>query len=452
LHSNTLHTDTRARAGHSHKPSKLALPNTYRAWLETLVLTCACFIPLSAWILLFSPAENSLLFWACLAPLVIAAFHGTAFGLASLAATIIFLAGGMPLIEASFTTQGAELAHGNHHYKFPLPSWSGIALWIFAVGECRRYWQRRALAAEIALDRASQRIKRFSRNYRLLKHSHEKLSQTVSQPTSHIRGAVRQLKTQAAKTPPPRLRHLGKSLLNIFCDFGALQCAGLYTYHPANNGDKLTLSHSLGLDHQLDQSDPMLTRALESGAVQYVGDQFRSDKSRYQLCIPFVDCTGKTHAVIAAESIQFFALNTEHVMLLDVLAQICADLLNEEQVTSVLEEHDGHVFKQKIKAYRTKARQTFLNVCVVTLQTKAAHQDHLLRELVGVFRDTDTLWFHQQPGREDNARVIRPALSVLMPMTDSQEAQAAIKRVEAILKSQNHNIAVYLHINKIKTL
>lgn len=400
-----------------------------------------------------------MLLWACLAPLLLTVFHGTVFGLTSLGATILFLAGGLPTVGLLLMELNMlGLNNTPISYKLPLADWSGIALWLFCVGECRRFWRKKAISAEATLEKANQRIERFSRNYQLLKASHDQLSQSCTEITPHVRGAVRQLKQLAACTPAPRLRHLGKTVMEIFAEFGAIQCAGLYTCH----GDALTLCHQVGVSHSVADQDPMLKAALETGELQYISGQMRSTQSRYQLCIPFVDSTGKTHAVIAAESIRFFALNADHLTLLAVLAHVCADLLNDELLATVLEEHQEHLFRQKIKAYKSRAQQNFMKVCVVTLETTSATQGHLLRELVGVFRDTDTLWFHQEPTTHDantasdtnNTTDIaeQQLLTVLMPMTNAEEAHLAVERIISHLQVKTNNPATGINIRTLKTL
>lgn len=474
-------------------PSTHHAIQSYRAWWETILLTCLSFAPLCAWILLFEPRGQYLLFWACLTPLLLTSFHGTVFGLTSLVMTIIFLASGLPLVVQILTA--FDLLNIDRNilgFKLPLPAWSGVALWLFCVGECRRFWRKKAIIAEAKLQKTNQRLERFSRNYQLLKASHDQLAHASTEITPHVRGAVKKLKQLAANTPAPRLRHIGKSVLEIFTEFGSLQCAGLYAFHD----DTLTLCQSTGVNHQLEQKDPMLREALETGALQFVSGKMRSSHSQYQLCIPFCDSSGKIQAVIAAESVRFFALNADHLSLLAVLAHVCADLLNDALLATVLEEHQEHIFRQKISAYKSSAEQYAIPTCFATLEITAnaslaatstvnesatpgisttdtltpdtaTHQaesfdtesldtetlqtHQYLRDLTGIFRDTDTLWFHGL-AKADTAQTETPALSVLMPMTTIEEAQLAIQRVESYLNAMHNDSAIKLETRELKAL
>lgn len=429
------------------------------------MLTLGFCVPLTLWVAWFAPDPTVALLWSCLAPLILSAFHGTAYGLLSLAMTLAFLAWGLPVIVPSLIDSPALLAQNTtlsteyYPYQFPLSWWAGSALWVFFVGECRRFWRRRALAATTALEKANQRIERFSRNYQLLKASHNQLTQATGEITPHIRGAIRELKRVAACTPTPRLQLLGKTILDIFVDVGALQCAGFY----AVQGAKLLLSHSTSSKHQLAPTDPMLLSALRSGEPQFVSGRSHNSNSQYQICIPFTDSTGTTLAIIAAEDIRFFALNNEHITLLAVLAHVCADMLNEELLSTVLEPHEEHIFNQKINAFRSKAQHYHLKACVLTVQMgRLAHSDHL-RSLIGVFRDTDTLWFHNthceeqasqtasqktsqtKPADGDEAsNAALPVLSVFMPMTTKQEAELAIARANSRLQAKYSELSPVL--------
>ncbi|MEJ2756594.1 MAG: hypothetical protein P8104_12400, partial [Gammaproteobacteria bacterium] len=198
----------------------------------------------------------SALLWVLSIPLVLSIFHGTHCGLISGVITLLAIRFNLP------NPASLQLAA-------TLPA----LLWLIAAGECRRFWYQRANHDRHQWNKTKQRLEHYSRNYQLLKASHDALVNSEHDVVPHLRGTIRDLKTRAAEIPPPRLSSLGDTILDLFAEHGALQCAGLYEIVRDTHHETLRPQRTLGVGHQLERTDPMLQQALTTQELQFVNAQ-----------------------------------------------------------------------------------------------------------------------------------------------------------------------------------
>lgn len=377
----------------------------------TIVAVISTFV----WIHSYSPEPSSTVngfFWPVLGPLIISLRYGFVKGFIC---ALITIAGVACVMKVTGTLN-----------VFPFSLAVGMLLAVMISGEFRDYWHRSTQKYVLAHKTMSQQLDSFTKNYHLLKVSHDQLEQRTAGQIISLRSEINTLQNLAAKHADRRFESLAEPLLNLLANIGGIQVAGLYKV--TNNRIETTSYAILGDQHQLKTKDPMLldmltNKKLLSPATLGTDEEH---KSRYQLCIPLLDTGGTLQAFVLAESVKFFSLTPTNIALLSLVADNAADLLSSELLTPILESHQANLFTHYLqRALYNKRHYGADSSLVIFVDTTGTHEE-VLKSIVNYRRGTDVYWTCSSPENY-------PRLIVLLPLITTFDTSQYIKRVEDYL-------------------
>ncbi|MGK0250288.1 MAG: hypothetical protein ACI910_003057, partial [Oleispira sp.] len=153
------------------------------------------------WIHSYSPELSATVnnfFWPVLGPLVISLRYGFARGFICALVTIAGI--------ASFMKITGNLA------AFPFSLAVGMILSVMISGEFRDYWHRKSQKHVLAHQSMRQQLDSFTKNYHLLKVSHDQLEQRTAGQTISLRTEINTLQNLATKHADRRLESLAEPL------------------------------------------------------------------------------------------------------------------------------------------------------------------------------------------------------------------------------------------------
>lgn len=382
------------------------------AWIE---ITIVAVISTYVWIHMGSPVLNSTVngfFWPVLGPLLIALRYGFAKGFICALLTILGLAS---VMKETGTLE-----------SFPLSPAVGTLLTAMIAGEFRNYWHRLKKKLELEHKCMSQKLDSFTKNYHLLKVSHDQLEQRSAGQTISLRSEIHALQNIATEHTDHRFESLREPLLNLFADIAGLQVAGIYKV--TNNNIECNSCTILGDQHQLKTNDPMLQDMLETKKLLSPAKLSANEEhnSRYQLCIPLLDAAGILQAVVLAESAKFFLLTPANIALLSLVASHAADLLSEDLITPILAPHQADLFTQYIQRARYNKRHYGADSSLVVFSDPTGTHTKVLNSVANFRRGTDVYWTCKTQNNE-------PRLMVLLPLTTPYDTAQYIDRVKELL-------------------
>ncbi|OAN13075.1 hypothetical protein A3K86_15535 [Photobacterium jeanii] len=384
------------------------------AWLETAVIAV---LSIYIWMKSDSLAPTSTehnFFWPLFGPLLIALRYGFAKGFICALLTTAGLATAMRITGVL------------EFYPFSLAV--GTILTAMIAGEFRDYWHNINQRHILDHQYMSQKLESFTKNYHLLKVSHDQLEQRTAGQTISLRASIQTLQKIASSHADKRLEFIGRPLLNLLSEIGGLQVAGIYKV--VNGKIDPNVHAVLGDQHRLVLNDPMLqdmmeTRKLLSPAK--IGDN-EVHKSRYQLCIPLLDTMGNLQAAALAENAKFFMLTPANVALLSLVSNHAADLLSDSLLTPVLKANQRDLFQQYLARAKYNKRHYGADSNLVAFVDTTGKHGKVLHNVVNYRRGADVYWTCQSTSNQ-------PVLMVLLPLTTTFDSQQYINRVTELLKN-----------------
>ena len=385
--------------------------SAWGGWLETFILA-ALVIAAS-----FVTQQNHDPFrlaggfpWPILAPLLAGLRYGFAYGFVS---TLIILA----TLGVAINQQWQQAA------EFPLGWALGVVVVAMVTGEFRDMWGRRLHRLEGAYQYRAERLEEFTRNYQLLRLSHDRLEQTVANSGFSLREGITRLQPVLAAIegengPAPAAF---QNLIEFIAEYGAVTqacIAGISAEHLNAN----QVLAQVGERFEIDANDPVLSAALESGevaAVNFASEEVM-DQSQLLAAIPLADSTGEIHALLLVRSMPFFAFHENNLKLIAVLAAHGIDHLRLGAGASSVRRFIASFDRVYQDFLRFKLDASLLRLSGNPADVLAAHGK--LRSLV---RAIDIACIARDGGR--------PVALVLLPLTDGVSAQAWMERTEGVL-------------------
>ena len=206
--------------------------------------------------------------WLVLGPLLAGLRYGFVYGFVSALLILVVLG-----VAINLQWQAAS--------GFPLPWGIGVVVVAMVAGEFRDMWGRRLHRLEGAFQYRAERLEEFTRNYQLLRLSHDRLEQTVANSGLSLREGI---------------MHLQSTL-------GAIM--GI----TADRIDTARILARVGEDFTIDDNDPVLRTALESGELAAVNiiTENAANLSPLLAAVPVTDSTGEVHAMLLVRSMPFSA-------------------------------------------------------------------------------------------------------------------------------------------------
>ncbi|SEK60883.1 protein PelD [Nitrosovibrio tenuis] len=345
--------------------------------------------------------------WPILAPLLAALRYGFIHGFVS--ALLILAALGISINQ-----------HWQTSPEFPLAWAIGVIVMAMVAGEFRDMWQRRLHRLEGAYQYRAERLEEFTRNYQLLRLSHDRLEQTVANSGFSLREGIMHLQSVLDGIDGANgLTNTSlQRLIEFVAEYGALTQACIVGIQ----GDRINATRILahvGEQFVIDDNDPVLITALESGELAAVNftTGIAMDQNQLLAAIPISDSTGDIHAMLLVRSMPFFAFHENNLKLIAVLVAHGVDHLrfgtampSIARFLAAFERVHQDYLKFKLDAALLRLSGTNANVMVAyeKLRTSVRAID-----LICIARDNG-----------------QPVVWVLLPLTDIANARAWMQRVD----------------------
>jgi len=385
------------------------------AWLETIVV--ALF---SVWVWnknSVSVVESALsteasFFWPLFGPMLISIRYGFANGVIC----------GLMVIAG--VASSLQLNENIQNFSFSLSV--GMILTLMIVGEFRDHWQEINQKFNLDHDYMRQKLESFTKNYHLLKVSHDQLEHRIAGERVSLRASVNRLQEIALANTEKRFENMRSAFLNIIGEIVGFEVAGIYRIKndEIDKNDCAVISEH----HQLDLKDPMLKNMMETNKLLTAAKLGKDEihKSRYQICIPLLDTANNLQAIVVAEKVKFFMLTPSNVALLSLVSNFAADLLNEHLQVTVLNAQQKHLFEQYLKRAEENRRQFGADTSLVIFVGFLPKYRRALQEVISFRRGADVYWHCFTKERE-------PVLVVLLPLTTVWGAQQYVNRIKELL-------------------
>lgn len=396
------------------------LGSAWAGWFETIALT-AIMIVASFVTQQQDPFRLGGGFpWPILGPLLAGLRYGFVYGFVSALLILVIL--GVAI------NQEWQAASG-----FPLAWAIGVVVVAMVAGEFRDMWGRRLHRLEGAYQYRAERLEEFTRNYQLLRLSHDRLEQTVANSGLSLREGIMHLQSALDAIDGLTESSLQK-LIEFVAEYGALTQACIVGL-TADRIDATRVLARIGEDFTIDDSDPVLKTALESGELAAVNLITENAAGHNELlaAIPVTDSTGEIHAMLLVRSMPFFAFHENNLKLIAVLVAHGVDHLRFGAATSSIAR-----FMVSFERVRQDYEEFRLDATLLRLSGARADVMAAYEKLRSSIRAIDMICMAQDKEQ--------PVIWVMLPLTNAAETQAWMQRADGVLAKVTNEL---LPINEI---
>jgi hypothetical protein len=291
-------------------------------WLETFGVTLV--IPVIGAVLnredpFFVHAEFP---WVWFGPLLVALRYGIAPALGSVALLALAWLGGS--------------LSGLNNGTFPLHFMLGGALLALISGQFSSIWTTRLRRSDQLSRHASERFQQLSRAYFMVRHSHDRLEQSlISRPVT-LRQAMMELRRLLVEKGGMVSPELAGELMVILAHYCSLSSAAIYAVRDGKP-DTAPLAQC-GQGAPCKPDDLLLRSAIESGTTAYqaVNRLVDGQHSCYLVAAPLVTSGGKLLGVLLVSDMPFMALHRETLQILGVLLAYASDHVEAVSIARTL--------------------------------------------------------------------------------------------------------------------
>jgi hypothetical protein len=358
--------------------------------------------------------------WLWLAAAILALRYGSVIGVFSMA----FALAGWFLLQTWGGLAG----------EFPRASFLGGLILALIAGEFSDVWNARLNQAQAVNAYIDERLHALTYNHYLLSVSHERLEQeliarpfTLREMFAAMRARVLREEVRGEALPA------ADWLIQLLAQTCRLECAALFAIDDAQLRPQAVAA--IGDFGPLDESDPMLAAALESGQLTHVqSEPFVEDDrpSRYVVCAPAVTSSGRLLGVLVVQRMPFTALTLETLQLVTVLLAYYADSIDHAEATRpVLAEYPrcpGDFALELVRMQRLLATAAIRSSLVAFVARDAQVASEWFPRIDRLRRTVDVGWSH----RDGELRV----LLVLLPLTAQSGLAGYLERIGRTLREQ----------------
>ncbi|MDX1635065.1 MAG: PelD GGDEF domain-containing protein [Marinobacter sp.] len=387
-------------------------------WLEMLLVTGLCF-GLGAWNRPEDPFYLAASFpWPVIAPLLVGLRYGFFMALVS---ALLILAG----LGAYLRLQGTV---GDFPYVWTI----GLLAVSLLAGEFRDFWDRQREKLQASNTYYNQRLEEFTRNYYLLKVSHDRLEQQLAGSSNSLREALRRLYGDLAKAEGRDLdRNRAQAMLQVLVRYGQLQVAGLHAVKQGRVEPEPLAT--VGRYQTVSPSDPLLLHAFEERTMVSIQSEYRQRHETLNTdllaAIPLIDSEGRLMAFCLVEAMPFFSFESRSLRFLAILAGHMADMISEQAQTPAHETAQWRTLRRHIARVGVDASEHGLPGAVLAIRVPEASSARTLSDQIRrIRRGLDIIAEHHGE--------YGCLLVVLMPLTDELGAQGYLQRLEDQLRQQ----------------
>lgn len=279
----------------------------YWVWkfIETLVLTLllifvACLVrakdPFSLW----GPIP-----WLLLIPIFCSLYFGAVYGVLSLALILLALVYYQPITDST-------------HWSIQIYVFGGLCFTLLA-GVFSSYWKARIAHVEHLNRYVREHLEDLSRDYYLLRISHERIEQAYIVKPISLRDAFFQIQQDAAEANHEITQRNAERLLGLFGQYCSINNAALCLLSPKGNIKALAF---MGGVFDIKPEDALLQHVLQNNETSYLAVNRLSEKefSAYKAVIPLVNVQRKLIGFVIIKDIPFWSLTHDNLEVLSVFA------------------------------------------------------------------------------------------------------------------------------------
>jgi len=395
------------------------------AWTETILLTL--FVPLMGYLINNEdPFFLSYTFpWLLFASLLPAIRYGFGYGFAS------------AILLVSFISLAWEFKFVTIEY-FPSSFILGLLIFTMIIGEFTDMWLRKLGRQEVINKAQKKRLDEFTRNYQLLKVSHDRLENRLASSTHSLRESLISLKIKAKEIEGNTdvLQKISFDILSILSDFAYVQNANIFQVKSNALISAKPLA-TLGKSVLIDSFNPMVRKTLETDRLVSINhdiyelDDNPMNKSSLLATVPISDTEGHIYGIVAIQEIPFVAFHQENLQL---IAVICGHIGDQISHTEHRYSIDGlqntdflHFIKRTIFDRKQFDIDTILLALVLPIDTELSSSIETM--LLGQMRGLDRAWIH-------NSTESRKVVFLLMPLTSIVEYKVYKERMSQLFKEK----------------
>lgn len=358
--------------------------------------------------------------WPVLGPLLAGLRYGFVYGFVSALLILVVLG-----VAINLQWQAAS--------GFPLPWAIGVVIVAMVAGEFRDMWGRRLHRLEGAFQYRAERLEEFTRNYQLLRLSHDRLEQTVANSGLSLREGIMHLQSTLDAIDGLTETSLQK-LIEFVAEYGALTQACIVGI-TADRIDTARILARVGEDFTIDDNDPVLKTALESGELAAVNliTENAANLNPLLAAVPVTDSTGEVHAMLLVRSMPFFAFQENNLKLIAVLVAHGVDHLRFGAATSSVTR-----FIASFERVRRDHEEFRLDAMLLRLSGARADVMAAYEKLRSSIRAIDMICLTQDKEQ--------PVIWIMLPLTNPAEAQAWMQRADGVLAKVTSEL---LSINEV---
>lgn len=357
--------------------------------------------------------------WIMIIPMFFALFFNTSYGLLSM--TILLIVYGIKPAHVSLDLLTMQ--------EYLVGGFTVVVL----AGVFSTYWKRVISHDENLNEYLRKHMEDLSKDYYLLKLSHERLEHAyITKPLS-FRGAINLLKTELSGNSLVFKEETGLKLLTIFSQYCTISNAMLVIKEDPNVNTFSTVT-SLGRPFALDNNDALIQAVLNEGTTNFVAvNQLDSHiQSEYLAVIPLLDDENNVFGLIIIKDMPFWLLNDENMTALSVFASVI--MLHMPHPQKILE----------LFSLFPEFEQKFLEELYLLRKLKKYHEiDSVLAALIvpaGYFQD-QIIYSLKQSVRSLDYIISLPYkdkvfLMVLMPLTPESGAYGYESRLKEWIKHE----------------
>jgi polysaccharide biosynthesis protein PelD len=395
------------------------------AWIETILITI--FVPLFGyWVHEDDPFFLKHDFpWLLFAPILPAMRYGFGHGFTS---AIILIS----MIAIAWRFELAPLS------RFPSGYALGLLMLTMLVGEFTDMWLRQLGKKDVINNAQRKRLDEFTRNYQLLKVSHDRLENRLASGTNSLREALVNLKLKSKSTEGQSnvLQKVSVDILTMLADYSFVQSANIYQIQ----SDKLINTKplaTLGNIVLVDPYNPIIRKSLETGLLVSINNEIYEEdddpmnKSNLLAAVPVSDVDGYIWGVIAIHEMPFVAFHTENLQLISVLCGHIGDLISLAEHRYSYGDSESSIFLYFLA--RTISDRKNFDVETILLVLTLPDDKYLSTEaetlLLGQMRGLDRVWVQKNMHG-------RTVIFLLMPLTSIIEFEGYKERISQMFKER----------------
>lgn len=389
-------------------------------WAETLAVT-VLFLGVGAWNRPDDPFYiNGSFPWPVLAPLLMGLRYGFFYALVS----ALVLLGGLgvgyregwiPLVE------------------FPYVWAIGVLIFSLLAGEFRDYWGRRLEKLEVSNRYRQVRLEEFTRNFYLLKVSHDRLEQQLAGSSSSLREALRRLYQEIAHARGRGLTpETAELMLQLLIRYGQLQIAAIYTVDNQTLGEKPMAR--IGAFDNIRLDDPLLQHAMAEKKLVSVQNEYLQKLNDLNtdllLAMPLIDSRQNVLGMVVVKAMPFFNFQPKTLRLLAIIAGHMADMVQEQLQVPDPGSAEWRQFRFQLLRAGRDAAQHGLPAALIRLTFDGRQDAEMVAERMRQLRrGLDVI--SEMPASAETG------LAILLPLTDELGQAAYLQRLDDAVREHS---------------